>query len=44
MTDSDLMYLLTVAGVAVPVAILALIDWWGRRKQQLSKNDQYLPE
>jgi purine-cytosine permease-like protein len=38
--DSEFGFLLLVSGVAVPVTILALIDWWGRRKEERSKNQR----
>jgi len=27
-------------GIAIPAAILALLDWWGRRNERRSKNLQ----
>jgi len=32
------MALIMAWGIAIPAAILLLIDWWGRRKEERSKN------
>jgi hypothetical protein len=39
-TDAEFGFSLMVAGVVVPAAILALLIWWGDRKEERSKNQR----
>jgi hypothetical protein len=40
MNDPYVMTLIMAWGIALPAAILALVDWWIRRKEEQSKNQR----